>query len=96
MNDKTKFSEMHTIVTNMNMLDENIHNLDEKIYIYQVWGEHEIVNELINILNIRNFVELRYNAKGLKPNDFKYYIEYPRSFVITKEIRTIDQSNELQ
>jgi hypothetical protein len=30
MNNKTKFSEMHTIVTNMNMLDENIHNLDEK------------------------------------------------------------------
>lgn len=35
---KIKFSEMHTIVTNMNMLDENIHNLDEKENKYQVWG----------------------------------------------------------
>jgi len=33
MNNKTKFNEMHTIVINMNMLDENIHNI-WYIYIY--------------------------------------------------------------
>jgi len=51
---------MHTIVINMNMLDENIHNIWYiyiYIYIYIVWGEHGIVKELINILNIKKFVE---------------------------------------
>jgi hypothetical protein len=95
MKNKTKFNEMHTIITNMNMLNENIHNLAEKINKDQVWGEHGIVKELINILNIEKIVELRYNVKGLESNDLKYYMEYPRSFVITKEIGTIDQSNEL-
>ncbi len=68
MDNKTMPNEMYIFIFNMNISDEKLRNLDEENYKYQVSGEYGATQKLIEISNIRKFVERSYNATSVYSN----------------------------